>query len=292
MLPLVAFALATTVEFADRTWNVRGGTGGPGPNHWSDAADAVWVDADGALHLTIRATADGTWACTEVWLDDPTTFGPHTFYVDSRFDAYDPNVVLGLFTYQDDTHEIDIELAKWGAPAGDTLWYTVQPPDADSQWSAAPTLSGSYTTHQFDWQPGGVHFRSWHGHYPEPPDSSWVFGDYTTTAAHVPDATAAMPVHMNLWLVNGRAPTDGQDVEVVIRGAVIPADAPEDTGPTDSGTSPNDSAGPDDTGTPKDRAGCGCATPGAAVATGLAPAGLLLLAARRRRCSRWTGGSR
>jgi hypothetical protein len=318
MLLLTSFALATTVDFAGLTWNVRSGAGGPGPNQWSDAPDAVWVDEDGALHLTIRQDTSGAWQCTEVWTDEPTTYGPHTFYVDTRFDLFDPNVVLGLFTYQDDTHEIDVELAKWGDPTGDSLWYTIQPPDNASQWSAAPTLEGSFTTHQFDWQPGSVHFRSWHGHYAEPPDSSWVFGDYTSTAAHIPDDTAAMPVHINLWLMSGLAPTDGQEVEVVIRGIALPGASSGDTGDTgDTGNetgdtgddtaapdtaadtgdpadthTPTDTAGSDDTGTPKDGGGCGCTT-GSRGMAGAAWVGSIAVALRRRRAGvgqRWGRG--
>jgi len=285
MLLLTSFAFAGTVTFSGQTWNVRSGTGGPGPNQWSDAPDAVWVDDDGALHLTLRQDPSGAWLCTEVWTDAPTTFGAHTFYVDSRFDRYDRNVVLGLFTYQDDTHEIDVELAKWGAPGGDSLWYTVQPPDSASQWSAAPTLDGSYTTHQFDWQPGSVRFRSWHGHYAEPPDATWLFGDYTSTAAHIPDATAAMPVHINLWLMSGLAPTDGQEVEVVIRGVELPrgdtggATHPSgDTGAADT----SGGIGPADTGAPAAKRGCGCDTPGGRWAFVGALSWFAALLARRR----------
>jgi len=31
----------------------------------------------------------------------------------------DPRIVVGFFTYLDDSHELDIEFARWGSAAGD-----------------------------------------------------------------------------------------------------------------------------------------------------------------------------
>ena len=41
--------------------------------------------------------------------------------------AYDPFVVVGLFTYLDDTHEIDIELSRWRVASDPAGQYVVQP---------------------------------------------------------------------------------------------------------------------------------------------------------------------
>ncbi len=42
---------ARTLDFAGPQWQVRTGSGGPGPNSWSDSEQSVWVDASGKLHL-------------------------------------------------------------------------------------------------------------------------------------------------------------------------------------------------------------------------------------------------
>src|SRR5437868_5795598 len=51
-------ATPKTIQFANYTWQVRSGSGGPGPNHWADTN--VWVDSDGFLHLKIT-NVGGTW---------------------------------------------------------------------------------------------------------------------------------------------------------------------------------------------------------------------------------------
>ena len=43
---LIKFLIAqTTIQFAGINWNIRSGTGGPGPNNWSNSSNSVWVDA-------------------------------------------------------------------------------------------------------------------------------------------------------------------------------------------------------------------------------------------------------
>ena len=59
------------IDAFNRSWIVRSGWGGPGPNVWSDAENAVFVDGDGSLHLVARANRDtsGTtksFNCTQV----------------------------------------------------------------------------------------------------------------------------------------------------------------------------------------------------------------------------------
>lgn len=59
----------TTIEFAGHTWNVKSGTGGPGPNNWSNSNNSVWVDNEGKLHLKIRYI-NGKWVCAEIYSQD------------------------------------------------------------------------------------------------------------------------------------------------------------------------------------------------------------------------------
>jgi hypothetical protein len=55
-------------------------------------------------------------------------YGTYVFYTMSRVDTLDKNAVLGLFTYKDDSHEVDIEFSKWGIADLNNGWFTVQPP--------------------------------------------------------------------------------------------------------------------------------------------------------------------
>lgn len=216
---------AKTLVFSNLTWNVRNGTGGPGPNNWSD--DNAWVDSNGWLHLRIT-NVEGVWYCPEVSTTTRLGFGQYWFYVIGNVDTLDPNVVLGLFNYPtpdvgpDGTNEIDIEFSRWGSssPGASNASYTVWPrvlgPNQTSLSYTFSLGSGNYSTHGFVWKNNRVFFQSGYGHYKTYPYPimSWLFSppDYST---RIPQNT--LPVHINLWLMNGNPPTDGNEVEVIIK---------------------------------------------------------------------------
>jgi len=227
---LPAAQAATTLKFAGYNWTVREGGGGPGPNNWS-AANA-WV-ADDGLHLRISHT-NGQWACAEVTMaGDKLGFGRYQFQVDGRPDLFDRNIVLGLFNYTtpklgpDGTNEIDIEFSQWGdASDNKRLNWTVYPPKLGPKNTHAEfpmSLNGTATTHRFTWSSTGVDFISlngWQDTSSNNPIASWN-DDPSSPKQHIPQHP--LPVHMNLWLVDGKAPTDGQPVEVVIRSFTFQA---------------------------------------------------------------------
>lgn len=101
------------ILFSGYIWDVRNSDlSGPGPNYWSNNTENVWLDENGYLHLKITYT-DGKWVCPEV-RTQTLGYGTYTFYTASNIDALDKNVVLGLFAYKDDSHEVDIEFSRWG----------------------------------------------------------------------------------------------------------------------------------------------------------------------------------
>ena len=75
-------------------------------------------------------------------------------------------------------------------------------------------LNGDATTHRFDWSPTGVHYQSFHGYGTTFPLAEWNFAPPNSNT-RVPQTP--IPVHMNLWLLQGRAPFNGQPIEVHIR---------------------------------------------------------------------------
>jgi hypothetical protein len=213
---------ARTLEFAGRTWHVRdAAAGAPGPNAWSQ--DNAWVDELGRLHLRIDRV-DGVWRCAEVVLDTPLGAGTYEFRVVGRVDRLDRNVVFGLFSYPDPTvgsdltHEIDIEFARWGDPAARAGHWTVYPTTA----ALAPVtqafdvaLEGSHSTHRFHRGRDTVRFQMLHGH--QDGDAHEAAGwTYAPRDARRRISRAALPLHLNLWLFRGQAPSDGQPVEVIV----------------------------------------------------------------------------
>ena len=199
-----------TLSFSGYTWEVKSSSGkvGPGPNYFSAATDNVWVDAGGRLHLRMTRK-NGHWQCAEVATVQSLGYG--TFTLDSRVDALDKNVVLGLFTWSDDpayaNRELDIEFARWGN-AGDptNAGWTVQPYDQPGHGQRFTESSAQTSSQAFTWTPSSVAFTS----------SSASPGSWTYSAAGVPQA-GGEHARMNLWLFQGRAPSGHSSVEVVVK---------------------------------------------------------------------------
>ncbi|UJR29199.1 hypothetical protein I4U23_010413 [Adineta vaga] len=212
-----------SIQWAGYQWFLRDDkNSGPGPNNWE--SNNVWVDSDNKLHLKLRhSSITDQWTCAELYTHVKFGFGTYRWFVEGPIDKFDRNVVLGLFTYGgiDGTNEIDIEVAKWGRtePEASNFFYTVYPHTLGvSQPNSHGTrisLQGTYTTHQFIWQPYNVIFQSQHGFQHSPNQN--IFSSYQTPISF----TSAMPhidapLHMNLWAFQGKPPTDGTEVEIII----------------------------------------------------------------------------
>ena len=211
------------VTFADHEWWVRSGYGGPGPNYWSDSDESVWVDNNGWLHLKIRYE-NGIWYCAEVNTTQPTRYGMHRFYVIGRLDSLDPNVVFAPFLYANDTTEIDIEFSRW---SNEWSWFNTQyvvqpwyhPGNVERFWTS---LNGTYTTHYINWQPDSIRFKSIHGHYEEPPHWWYLIHSWLYTGADIPQQYENLFVCINLWLCDGNPPSNGEEVEIIVKDVDLP----------------------------------------------------------------------
>lgn len=210
------------IRFAGHTWRVRSGQGGPGPNTWDTRN--VWLDSATNLHLKI-AHRDGVWSCAEVTLPQRLGFGRYQFQTIGRLDKLDDHVVLGLFNYPtgdvgpDATHEIDIEFARWGNARNPMGNFTVWPAESGLKQVSQVfpfVLSGDASTHWFQWTSNRIEFQSANGHRDDADDplGSWTYSP-PEPARWI--SRQPMPVHLNLWLFQGRPPKNGQEVEIVIR---------------------------------------------------------------------------
>jgi hypothetical protein len=103
---------------------------GPGHNSFSGNSKNVWVDGQDRLHLAITHRRRIWWA-SEILSRASLGSGTYTFTLDSRVDRFDPNVVVGLFTWSDRPiyhhQEIDVELTRWGDPTMRNSQFLVQP---------------------------------------------------------------------------------------------------------------------------------------------------------------------
>ena len=225
-----------TIEFSGFTWYVKSSEYklGPGPNYFSDAVDAVWVDAEG-LHLTIKKSGTN-WYCTEVCMTNKGFgYGKYMFEVKSRVDRIDTNANLGLFMFDysaaNPYREFDFEFMHWrgGAiPSNHNASFVVQPyGNSGNLRTFIIDLTGTNqeTTHAASWSGSGIDFVSLNnvGY-----DISNVFslpGSITNWLYSGDDVPSAgnEQVHINFWLPYIVADGDslgtasGTNVEIVIK---------------------------------------------------------------------------
>jgi hypothetical protein len=210
----------TTIQFSGLTWNVRNGSGGPGPNSWSDSPNNVWVDAEGQLHLKIRKDAN-TWYCSEIYAQQSFGYGEYRFYVATNVENYDPEIVAGLFTYETDSREIDIEFSRWGNAAWLAGWFTVQPVITGNQQNFALNLVHDSSTHKFTWESNSIFFQSYLGHHSTLPSTENLISEWNYTGNSIPPVGNER-LHINFWLFGGHMPVNQQEAELVIKAVSVP----------------------------------------------------------------------
>lgn len=125
-----------SIQFSNYTWIIKESESeprGPRANLWS--ADNVCVSRSGNLEMSIR-NKQGKWYASEIYLPKSQGYGTYTFSVTSDLYNLDTNAVLGLFLYECDSQEIDIEIAKHIDRMGiHNAAFTIQPLDSSIEAS-------------------------------------------------------------------------------------------------------------------------------------------------------------
>ena len=220
------------LNFSGYDWWVKSpaGLAGPGPNYFSDATNNVWVDTNGWLHLRITNRTNA-WQCAEVISARTFGQGNYRFEVNSAIDGLNQNVTLGLFTWSDDPtftdREIDVEGGRWGNPADtDNAQFVVQPFGGLNhldRYRVPPGLTDS--THLFIWETNRIRWQAQSNGYSADGTNAFIAYRFDTVA-DIP-LSGDENVRLNLWLVNGAAPSDFNEVEVVIKSFnFVPLSAP------------------------------------------------------------------
>jgi hypothetical protein len=235
-----------TVSFAGYSFAVKDAPlpVGPGGNRFSAAPGDVFVDEAG-LHLTVARRNDA-WQSTEVILPTSLGYGTYSFQTKGQLDDLDPEVTLGLFTwdaYGDEEsgasphREIDFEIARWGHAADSTNAQMVVQPfqtPGNLQRFTVPRLTDDlFVTQFFTWSQDKIEFVAVRGkHTPLDFTEADVINQFTYR--HDPSKNHYVPtpgrakIHMNLWLRDGAtALARGDRVEAVIAGfQFFPPNAP------------------------------------------------------------------
>jgi endo-1,3-1,4-beta-glycanase ExoK len=210
--PNIVHGEPSKLVWCGQEWSVRSDVGDPCNNNWG-ASDSAWVDENNKLHLTIKKVGD-TWCSTEVdSISKNFKYGVYKWTVDSPIMNYDPNVVVGMFYWLDDSHEIDIESTQWGDTGCDRLWYTVQPFSVSGNLHSTIASNSAYAKatnmiYKFDWQPTYVHFTSMLA------DGTLISDWNYTNREYIPQSTSG--IAMNLYLMDDLPPTNGKNVEMVL----------------------------------------------------------------------------
>lgn len=232
--------------FSGYYWNYKDAATpvGPGPNRFSGNADNAWVDSLGYLHLKISKKND-LWYCAELISTKEFGYGTYVFTCESDIRVFDKYAVFGFFTWNnysfqtDGNSEVDIEFAKWGT-ATDTLLttYSVQPvifsnPSPYSERTHKPTIPTSSITgtktYMFTWTPDSIVWKSFQGanYIGATQLSHWSFDKNNIQRSKIENSLTSNPfviptpgdstnIRFNLWLLNGQAPSNGLNHEVVI----------------------------------------------------------------------------
>lgn len=234
------------VSFSGYDWDVKHDNvlQGPGPNWFSNDLDDIYVDQNGYLHMHITER-DGRWYATEVVSQDTMGYGTYTWTIEGDFVNQPDNIVVGLFTWDNNTFfeqansELDVELAKWGEDKENTLQYAVQPvafgpyyPErTNNPEGTEPWLIG-VSTHEIHWTDSLVSFRSFHGEDKLEQNiiSTWSFdldnparikneGNNSSEPVVIPEPGNTTNARINYWLLPwiNEGPSDGERQEFIVR---------------------------------------------------------------------------
>jgi len=210
-LLLAQMAGAAQIDWAGLTWQVRAGAGNPcASGLWNEKG--AWTDSNGWLHLKLARQPSGEFACVEVTATGRFGFGDYAFEVEGPIGAIDKNVVLGLFLYPprdvgpDGTNEIDIEIARWGLQDAPQVHYTAWYRSRKGSRSARTQVPDDLTRATF-----GMTWRHelvrWESSLPRAVPAGFD-GDL---------ADQPQMLKINLWLFRSLRPSDGREVEFVIK---------------------------------------------------------------------------
>jgi len=220
--PLPGFG-ARSVVFSGYRWQVKESRVPMGPmaNLFGGSAKSVSVDISGSLIMRIIEDKNA-WYASEIGLDHPLGWGTYTLHLRGFVNRFDPNVVLGIFTWDNEPEEahreLDIEFSEWGGDTSpDNAQFVVQPWDGESNLHRFRFDQGvADFSCSIDWKPGGARFAVWdgHGHKPPPGDVS-LYREWTRTGFQIP-APGNERFRINFYLNKGSAPKDRKVAEITM----------------------------------------------------------------------------
>jgi hypothetical protein len=208
-----------TLSFSGMDWYVKTAPLKVSPGSQFFVEENAFVDTLGRLHLRVSRCQD-SWCAAEVYTKDTVGYGSYSFQIDSELDTLDPNITLGLFTWDaiaaEQFHsEWDIEFARWGQPnASFSAQYVVQPYTGPNNMFRFLMSSAVPTTHTVSWSQSQVNFVSNAGAIGAtgPVINQFTYNGGLTPVPPLGDAR----LHLNLYVGSGQAPLVQANTEIII----------------------------------------------------------------------------
>jgi uncharacterized protein (TIGR03437 family) len=206
----------STISFGGLEWFVKDAPVqvSPGPQFF--IKDNVFVDSFGQLHLKLTPCGN-TWCASEIYTKQTVGYGTYRFVVNTAAGSIDPNVTLGLFSWDaqaadQNNREWDIEFGKWGNPNANTnAQFVVQPYNGPNNIQRFLLGPFAPSTHTVSWSASQVGFASSH--------SGGTVSQWTFNGGVIPVPTPGdVHLHINFYLAMGPSPRVNAPQEVVIGG--------------------------------------------------------------------------
>ncbi len=233
--------------FSGYYWNYKNANTpvGPGPNRFLGTSESAWVDANGYLHLRIFKK-NNFWYCSEIISTKEFKYGTYIFTCLTDIRNFNEKNVFGFFTWneysfqEEGNSEIDVEFSRWNNPNDSLLLtYSVQPvifsnPTPYQERTHKPSMAtlavSQPTTHMMRWTPDSVYWESYKGeNYPGTAKiSTWTFDKTNIPRSKIQGSAVSNPivipapgdstnVRFKYWLLNGAAPSNNQDYEIIVK---------------------------------------------------------------------------
>ncbi|MEL6345232.1 MAG: hypothetical protein AAFV53_19150 [Myxococcota bacterium] len=184
---------------------------GAGPNRWSADPRQVWVDAQNRLHLRLAPDTHGIWRSVEVFAEVPllTQLDFSLYLAEGDLQV---GAVASVFLYRNDGCELDFELSRWGEAGAPIAQYAIAPADSPKRrvrFALDPTAPSH---HRLNWHDRQVQWQSWQDGVML---KAWYAHGWRVPRFH------AHRLHINLWLLHGTPPPDGQPIELIVSALKI-----------------------------------------------------------------------
>lgn len=151
-----------TLRFAGYEWEVRQSAYSPGGTRNEYSPQNAWVDSDGLLHLRISGRP-GHWSSAELLLLRSLGYGSYRFVIRNGA-SIEPSAVfaMSLLDNAATSHEMDVEISKWGETFTRNGQFVIQPYDVAANTVQFDVPPGT-ATFMWRWSPNTAAMRAFAG---------------------------------------------------------------------------------------------------------------------------------